>query len=158
MQLNIDGLEILDATHQKEVARVIKKIIKASELSSYAINICLVDEASMRDLYFRFKKKRKVTDVLSFPLPEMERQFIHTKNMLGDVVICLPQAERQALEFGHSLTEEIAVLCAHGLMHLLGYDHEQSEEEAMIQMQGEMYLLEKAGFAVELSLIGRMES
>ena len=110
----------------------------------------------MKDLNLRFKNKNEVTDVLSFPIPDMERVFAHTKNMLGDVVICVPQAAKQARDMGHLFVEEIAVLCAHGLFHLLGYDHESSEEDANIQMQGEMYLLDKAGFAPQLSLIGRV--
>ena len=70
-------------------------------------------------------------------------------------IICVEQALSQANEFGHSLEEEIAVLCAHGFFHLLGYDHEVSPEEASIQMQGEMFLLEMAGLKPELCLIGR---
>jgi rRNA maturation RNase YbeY len=53
-----------------------------------------------------------------------------TSSMLGDVVISLPQASRQAKQAGHSLDREVAVLIAHGLLHLMGYDHERSTREA----------------------------
>ena len=155
MQVEILGLDKLNKSEQNTVAKTIKSILDGADLKDYSININLVDDEAMEDLHFRFKKKKKTTDVLSFPLPEMERQFAHTKDILGDVVISVNKAREQALEFGHSLPEEIAVLTAHGLFHLLGYDHEVSEDEASMQMQGEMYLLECAGFAPQLSLLGR---
>jgi probable rRNA maturation factor len=115
-----------------------------------------MDEASMKDLCLQFKQKKKITDVLSFPVPPMETTLREIETFLGDIAICIHEARKQADKFDHSFLEEIAVLFAHGLFHLLGYDHEKSEEEASIQMQGEMYLLEKIGFLPELSLIGRV--
>lgn len=155
MQINLAGLEDLAKKDQEILKDIIFSVLNASDLEEQELNICLVDESAMIDLCERFKNKKEVTDVLSFPTPEMEKTFEHTKNLLGDIVICIDQAKKQAEDYGHTLGEEIAVLCAHGLFHLLGYDHEISEEEANIQMQGEMYLLEKAGFLPELSLIGR---
>ncbi len=155
MKIDIIGIEEIDKKNRKTVKEIVTKVLNAAELGEHSLNICFVDEPSMIELHHQFKKKRKVTDVLSFPLPEEEAQFEHTKNILGDVVICVKQAVLQAQELGHSLEEEIAVLCAHGLFHLLGLDHEVSEEEASMQMQGEMYLLEVAGLRPELSLIGR---
>ncbi len=155
MKIEIIGLEEIDLKNHDAVVKVVNQVLRASDLDEHHINICFVDEPSMIELHHQFKHKKKITDVLSFPLPIEESQFEHTKNLLGDVVICIDKAQEQAIEYGHSLQEEIAVLCAHGLFHLLGYDHEKSEEEAIIQMQGEMYLLEVAGLKPELSLIGR---
>lgn len=156
MNVDIVGLEEIEAKTRDDVLAMVHKVLEAAKLKEHSINICFTNESSMIDLNHQFKNKKKVTDVLSFPLPEMEQSFAHTKNMLGDLVICVAKAHEQAVEFGHSLPEEIAVLCAHGLFHLLGYDHERSLEEADIQMQGEMYLLEEAGLKPELSLIGRV--
>lgn len=155
MNIEIIGITQIDPKSRDGVLAVVNQVLKAANLEEHSVNICFVDEPSMIELHHQFKKEKKVTDVLSFPVPEVESNFEHTKNMLGDVVICVPKAAQQALEYGHSLQEEIAVLCAHGLFHLLGYDHEVSQEEADIQMQGEMYLLEVAGLKPELSLIGR---
>ena len=155
MQVEIFGLEQINKTEKKKVAKAIKNILFGADLDGYSININLVDNETMKDLNFRFKNKKRTTDVLSFPLPDAEQQFTHAKGFLGDVVICVPKAFTQATEFGHSFVEEIAVLVAHGFFHLLGYDHEVSLDEANIQMQGEMYLLDRAGFSSHLSLIGR---
>lgn len=156
MQIEIFGLDQINDGEQKKIAHTIETVLTGANLDEYLVNVNLVDAETMKDLNKRFKNKKKVTDVLSFPLPEMEKVFEHTKNILGDVVICVDQAKEQAESLGHSLREEIAVLVAHGLFHLLGYDHEVSEDEANIQMQGEMYLLEVAGFSPHLSLIGRV--
>jgi probable rRNA maturation factor len=156
VHINLAGLEEIPKEDQNNIKDIIYSVLNASDLPDHEVNLCLVDEETMADLYLRFKNKKKVTDVLSFPVPEMEKTFEHTKNLLGDVVICLDQAKKQAEEYGHTLGEEIAVLAAHGLFHLMGYDHEISKEEADIQMQGEMYLLEKAGFDPGLSLISRV--
>lgn len=155
MNIEIVGLEEVDEKYRDTVFATVHKVLGGANLEEHSINVCFVDEPSMIELYHRFKNEKKVTDVLSFPLPQMESEFAHTKNMLGDIVICVDKALEQAYEFGHSFEEEIAVLCAHGLFHLLGFDHEVSQEEADMQMQGEMYLLEVAGLKPELSLIGR---
>lgn len=155
MNIEIIGLEEIEKENRESVLAIVHRVLNAADLKEHSVNLCFVDEPSMIELHHQFKKKKKVTDVLSFPLPEMESGFEHTKNMLGDMVICVSKAVEQAQEYGHSLQEEVAVLCAHGLLHLLGYDHESSEEDANIQMQGEMYLLEVAGLQPELSLIGR---
>ncbi len=156
MQIEISGLEHVRLSEQKMIEKTIRRVLCGAALPEYSVNVSLVDQKTMKDLNHRFKDKKKTTDVLSFPLPEMERTFSHTQKILGDVVISVPQAEKQALDLGHSLAEEIAVLSAHGLFHLLGYDHEVSDEEASMQMQGEMFLLEMAGFSAHLSLIGRV--
>ena len=155
MKIEVIGIEEIDQNYRDGVLEIVHQVLEAAELEEHSVNICFVDEPAMIELHHQFKKEKKVTDVLSFPVPEMETRFEHTKNMLGDVVICVSQAASQAREYGHTLQEEIAVLCAHGLFHLLGYDHEESPEQADIQMQGEMYLLEVAGLKAELSLIGR---
>lgn len=157
MQIDISGLEEIADDQQHDIAEIINKILLSADLEEdYCINISLVDAETMSELNFRFKKKHGLTDVLSFPLPDMEKSFAHSKNILGDVVICIEQAQLQANNLGHSLKEEIAVLTAHGFFHLLGYDHDISKAEANRQMQAEMYLLDKAGIMPELSLIGRI--
>ena len=87
----------------------------------------------MRGLNRRYRKKDRTTDVLAFPMREGETGFCST--MLGDVVISIPTARRQALEAGHSLNDEVAALLVHGILHLCGYDHERSGEEEARRME-----------------------
>src|SRR4051812_4758750 len=84
-----------------------------------AMTVAIVSDARVRALNRKFRKKDKPTDVLSFPSDE--------KGFLGDVVIAEGVARRQAREAGHPLATELRVLALHGLLHLLGYDHEHDD-------------------------------
>ena len=97
------------------------------------VSITLTDNEGIRALNREFRGLDKPTDVLSFPLVEYEASDTPTydddANMLGDIVISLERAEEQANEFGHSFDREVAFLTAHSMLHLLGYDHEKSDED-----------------------------
>ena len=85
--------------------------------ASGAVSVALVSDARIRELNRRYRRVDRVTDVLSFP------SSLH--RFLGDIVIARGVAGRQAREAGHSELTEIRVLALHGLLHLLGYDHER---------------------------------
>lgn len=97
------------------------------------VSLSFVSDEEIRDLNRRYRKVDKVTDVLSFPqyedLNELPEEGIIP---LGDVVICMEQAEAQAEEFGHSLKRELVYLFIHSICHLLGYDHmEEADRQEM---------------------------
>jgi probable rRNA maturation factor len=106
------------------VARALK-VVPAEEAG---VTVAFVSDRTMRALNRRWRGRRGTTDVLSFPLEqdEFERRAGAT---LGDVVISLEQAARQAAAHGLTLDEEVAQLILHGLLHLCGYDHEQDNGE-----------------------------
>lgn len=85
-----------------------------------SVTVALVTDAQIRRLNRTFRKKDDTTDVLSFPASAGD---------LGDIVIAAGVAKRQAREAGHSLQTELRVLALHGLLHLLGYDHERDNGE-----------------------------
>ena len=95
------------------------------------VTVAFVTDARIRALNSQYRKKDKVTDVLSFPAfaPAARRRGTpgEEPHELGDVVIAAGVARRQAREAGHPLRTEIRVLALHGLLHLLGYDHERDE-------------------------------
>jgi probable rRNA maturation factor len=97
----------------------------------------------MRSLNRTWRQVDRTTDVLSFS--QREGQFPDIQpQVLGDIVICLPQAERQARDAGHSLVREIDRLLVHGILHLLGYDHERSSAEAVRMRRKERQLLARS--------------
>lgn len=102
----------------------------------------LVDAREMKRLNHSFRGKAYATDVLSFPIPP---HFFELKGWvhLGELVICEPVMKAQAKEQGHSVEEELDVLIVHGLLHLLGMDHERSEKEAKLMQSWEAKLLKK---------------
>lgn len=96
----------------------------------------------MRSLNRRYRHKDKTTDVLSFSFQTGEFSHIQP-DFLGDIVISVPKAVRQAAAAGHALKREIDILLIHGLLHLLGYDHEQSDHEARRMRRRELQLLKR---------------
>jgi probable rRNA maturation factor len=113
----------------------------------------------MAALNAKFRKKEGPTDVLSFPAPGPVRRL----GMLGELVICLPVLVRQAREQGHPPERELRVLLVHGVLHLLGLDHERGPEEAALQRHWETVLLRRldsgssAASRSALGLIARAE-
>ncbi len=102
----------------------------------------------MRELNRQYRGKDKTTDVLSFPqIKRFERfeQLELSPIPLGDIVINLHQAKRQAKEHGLSFYDEVSWLLIHGLLHLLGYDHEKSKYQARKMREMERELLEVMG-------------
>lgn len=93
------------------------------------LSIALVGDSEMRRLNARYRKKDRTTDVLSFPT---EEKLLTGRPLLGDVVISVGQARRQAKEGKRTLDEEMTILLIHGVLHLLGYDHERSTKDARI--------------------------
>ena len=94
------------------------------------LTIAIVSDATMRRLNRQFRGKDSVTDVLSFPPDEGPRSVSGPNGtFLGDLAIARGVATRQARQFGHSVQTELRVLALHGLLHLLGYDHETDRGE-----------------------------
>lgn len=98
------------------------------------VSVTFTDNEGIRELNKKFREMDKPTDVLSFPLFDFEGECEEPPideiiSNLGDIVISLEKAKEQADEFGHSFKREVAFLTVHSMLHLLGYDHERSEEE-----------------------------
>ena len=99
------------------------------------LSIRLVDEAEMANLHERWLDEPGPTDVLAFEMDELRPGRLDAEpdeetagSLLGDVVLCPVVAERQAREAGHSTQDELELLCTHGILHLLGYDHAEPED------------------------------
>jgi probable rRNA maturation factor len=92
------------------------------------LNLLLVDEAEMTDLHVKWMDEPGPTDVLSFPMDEVRPQWKEAA-ILGDIVVSPSIAQSQALSAGHSFLHELAILSVHGLLHILGFDHAQKNEE-----------------------------
>jgi probable rRNA maturation factor len=94
--------------------------------------IVLVDEAAMEQLHVQWMDEPGPTDVLSFPMDELRpgTEDVPTPaGLLGDIVLCPQVAQAQAETAGHSTQEELQLLTAHGILHLLGFDHAEPDEE-----------------------------
>jgi len=113
-----------------------ERILDTLGHSSSELSIALVDDESIAQLNLSYRGKNGPTDVLSFSLLEGE-QAAYRGALLGDVVISLNTALRQAEQLGQSPDEELARLLIHGVLHLLGYDHVEAEEARRMQAEEE---------------------
>lgn len=111
------------------------------------LSVELVGNVRIRRLNRTYRKKDQITDVLAFPIREamMPRGVQGPSVMLGDVVVSVPVAVRQAKETGRSVDEEVATLLVHGVLHLCGYDHERSRREALRMSRRERAVLRRIG-------------
>lgn len=108
------------------------------------IALVLVDEAAMEQLHVQWMGEPGPTDVLSFPMDELRPgndDVVTPAGVLGDVVLCPQVAEVQAEGAGHSTMDELLYLTAHGILHLLGFDHAEPEEEKeMFSLQRDLII------------------
>ena len=106
---------------KRDIATFAHHVLRHLKVKSDDVAIAFVDDAAMRKLNRDFRRKDKTTDVLTFPGDEPAH--------LGDIVISVDQAKRQAADEKHSLATEIRYLLVHGVLHALGYDHESDNGE-----------------------------
>ncbi len=144
---------INETTHRvdaEEFALLAEFVLHQMHVSPAAeLCILFVDTEAMTRLHQQWMDLPGPTDVMSFPMDELRPGTPGAPSkagMLGDIVICPQVAEKQALEAGHSSEEEMLLLATHGILHLLGYDHAESEEEqVMFALQRKLLLTFLAG-------------
>ncbi|UAT29595.1 rRNA maturation RNase YbeY [Bacillus badius] len=130
---------LLEMTAQKE------GVAEGSEVS-----VTFTDNARIQEINREYREKDAPTDVISFALEEMGEGEITISGaeglprMLGDIVISVPRAKEQAVDYGHSFERELGFLAVHGLLHLLGYDH-MTEEEEKVMFQKQRDILNEYG-------------
>ena len=96
------------------------------------LSVLLVDEDTMTTLHQQWMDEPGPTDVMAFPMDELRSPRDDAEpepGLLGDVVLCPTVAQRQAATAGHALADELSLLCTHGILHLLGYDHYEPDEK-----------------------------
>lgn len=138
---NESGIDISET----ELVSVARFVIARMDVNPAAeLSMVLLDTAAMADLHMRWMDLPGPTDVMSFPMDELEPGGRPDSpepgpSMLGDIVLCPEFAAKQAETAGHSLGQELALLTVHGVLHLLGYDHaEPDEEKEMFALQREL--------------------
>lgn len=138
---NESGYEVDEA----EVAALARYVLDAMHVHPQTdLSVLLVDVDVMTNLHVRWMDEPGPTDVLSFPMDELRPGSDGEPSppgLLGDVVLCPEVAARQARAAGHSTAEELLLLTVHGILHLLGYDHaEPDEEKEMFALQRQLLL------------------
>ena len=129
--------------YTKDMQKVILDVVNASAkmmrlAENTEISIMIVDNSYIQELNFIYRQQNRPTDVLSFAMNELsddepEYDSSEQLNILGDIVLSLEQASLQSSEYGHSLERELGYLVAHGMLHLMSYDHETDDEARVMR-------------------------
>ena len=109
--------EVLDATLEHE------------KVTNAIFSVVFVEDEEIHKMNKEYRGVDRITDVISFALEDNKDIEYDGIRVLGDIFICIPQMKRQAIEYGHSEKRELAFLTVHGILHLLGYDHMNEEDE-----------------------------
>lgn len=159
MKLNIITENIQDKIAITEeladlVQRTIAETLRSEDIDfDCEVSLTYTDNEGIRELNREHRNKDAATDVLSFPMFDPDVEEIYALDgapaELGDIVISLERAKQQAEEFGHSFERETAFLCVHSVLHLLGYDHERSEEEDILMREKQRGIMHALGLEIQ---------
>ena len=136
--------EIINETEEKieeldYLNNYIYYVVKKEKLENCVFNIIFVSNEKIHEINFNYRGVDKVTDVISFALEDANDVKEPGMRILGDIYIAINVAYNQAEIYGHSNIREICFLATHGILHLLGYDHmEEEEEKIMFTKQKEL--------------------
>jgi probable rRNA maturation factor len=115
---------------------VIKSTLKHEKVDNCVFSIIFVSQEEIQRINKEYRGIDKITDVISFAFEDNENVSYNDIRILGDIYICIPRMKSQAKDYGHSEKRELSFLTVHGLLHLLGYDHQEKEEEKeMFELQ-----------------------
>ncbi len=128
-----------DAQLENKILAVVNAAAKLHNLSTETeLSILLVDNAYIKKLNSMYRGQNVATDVLSFAMNELgedepDMDFPGEPNILGDIIISMEKAQSQSEDYGHSLAREVGFLTAHGILHLLGYEHDSDTGDKVMQ-------------------------
>lgn len=133
----MNNFEIFNETDEKldleEEKKLIEFALKHENLTNVTFNVIFVDSKTIRELNKNYRNIDRETDVISFALEDGEENInFEFGRLLGDIYICTSKMKEQAKEYEHSEKREMGFLTIHGLLHLLGYDHMNKEEEKIM--------------------------
>lgn len=141
----IDDHNFVLEDQQKEVEKLLQFAAEKEGIAPDAeLSVTFVNNEEIQEINRTYRMKDQPTDVISFAMEEMGEGEMEIKGedlptILGDIIISIPRAMEQASEYNHSFMRELGFLSIHGLLHLLGYDHmEKEEEEIMFAKQKEL--------------------
>ncbi len=140
MQNKRTSIRFVEIEENKSIAEMVLTAINAvlehEKVHDRYLSVALTTDEIIHEYNREYRSVDRPTDVLSFPEDEGAELLTPPDGFLGDIMISIPRARAQSIELGHSLEREIMFLTIHGVLHLLGYDHMQTKDEAkMMQIQ-----------------------
>ena len=130
-----------DIKELETIVKLLDYVLKRENIEEALFNVIIVDNDKIHEINKAYRNVDRVTDVISFALED--EPFVNLDiRVLGDIYISYDKAKEQSKEYGHSLERELSFLTIHGLLHLLGYDHMEKEEEKIMFEKQELILNE----------------
>jgi len=142
MKIWIQNLQRHTRLDSRKLRTVLRKILTELELPEAELSILFVGDERIRVLNRQYLQRDKPTNVLAFPMREGESSGFQP-HLLGDLVISVETAKRQSKQFGLNEMSMVTLLMIHGILHLVGYDHERSKKEAQHMALKQKHLLQK---------------
>jgi rRNA maturation RNase YbeY len=145
IEINNITTTVIDDEFLRKIA---EKVLEEEKKKKIRLSIALVGQARMRKINKRYRGKNRVTDVLSFPSSKILMEKFKIGNIkkiegLGEIIICIREVKKNAKRIKSSFEKELAQVLIHGILHLLGYDHEKSEIKAKEMERKQNYYLLK---------------
>jgi probable rRNA maturation factor len=125
-----------------KLKKLIKYALKHEGLDNVEFDIIFVDNNRIKELNRDYRNIDRPTDVITFALEDYQKIIYDKIRVLGDIYISTEKAKEQSIEYGHSYLRELSFLMIHGLLHLLGYDHMNEEDEKIMFRKQEEILNE----------------
>jgi probable rRNA maturation factor len=138
MEVLIKNQQKIAKIHRRRIREIIKNIIQYLKVDEKTeISILFTDDKFIKSLNKKYRGINKSTDVLTFSLNEGDLKFpeVDKNKLLGDIVVSVETAQRQANNLNHNLEKELMILLIHGLLHLIGYDHEEDRDNKIMQVK-----------------------
>jgi probable rRNA maturation factor len=142
---SLDETKELSAEQIMEIERLINFTAKKESIEEQSeVSVTFVSNERIQEINLEYRDKDTPTDVISFAMEELGEGEVELvgegiPRVLGDIIISVPKAKEQAVEYGHSFTRELGFLAVHGFLHLLGYDHmTETDEKKMFARQKEI--------------------
>lgn len=145
MEIVVQNRQKMQRVKPEKAKKMAERILSDLGFHESELSILLVDDDEMTHLNRQYLSRDHPTNVLAFAMGEGEDTGLHP-DLLGDVVISTETAEQEAQQSGVTLKEEMALLLVHGILHLLGYEHEDVPEEAAKMEATEQEVLTRLGF------------
>lgn len=124
----------------KDIENILKLGLKHMNIKDSYISVVIVDKDKIHEINKTYRNVDKVTDVISFAFEDNGGITPDGLRILGEIYLCMDKAKEQAIEYGHSNKREICYLVTHGLLHLLGYNHEKEEDKKKMRIKEEEIL------------------
>jgi probable rRNA maturation factor len=122
---------------------VLDYALEHQKVKNAIFSVIFVEDEEIHTINREYRNVDRITDVISFAFEDNEDIMYNEIRMLGDIYICIPQMKRQAESYGHSEKRELSFLAVHGILHLLGYDHMNEEDEKEMFALQELILNDK---------------